>query len=129
LLFGDEVGRTVKEEDHMAWDRRGYYRRNRKVNGRVVTEYCGGGLLGQLCAEADAINKTRREAERRAHRDMVDRLAPVDTDHKADQRIFDAWQTQQYRSYSDLARELGRKEWEVQMAIDRQRKRIERRGK
>src|SRR5262245_20905686 len=62
----------------MSWNRRGYYRRSKKVNGTVVTEYCGGGLTGQLCAEQDAVRRQRQEAERQAHRDNIARLATLD---------------------------------------------------
>jgi hypothetical protein len=47
----------------MGWERRGrgswYYTRSKKVRGRVVREYVGGGLLGQSAALSDA--------KRRAH--------------------------------------------------------------
>jgi len=54
---------------------------------------------------------------------------PTDTDPKADQRIFDAWQSGQHRTYEDLARLMGKKTREVSAAIDRHRKRLEREGK
>jgi hypothetical protein len=51
---------------------------------------------------------------------------PADTDAKGDKRIFEAWNTGQYKGYADLARELGKTEKEVSLAIDRHRKRLER---
>jgi hypothetical protein len=40
----------------MGWDQQGrYYTRSRRVNGRVVREYVGGGELGRLAAELDMI--------------------------------------------------------------------------
>jgi hypothetical protein len=51
----------------MGWEkrRRGglYYTRSKKVRGRVVREYVGGGLLGQLAALSDAERRAKRKAE------------------------------------------------------------------
>jgi hypothetical protein len=51
----------------MSWDR-GYYYRARKVNGRVVREYVGGGEVAELAARLDELERERREAERAARR-------------------------------------------------------------
>ena len=51
----------------MGWERRKrgswYYTRSKKVGGRVVREYVGGGLLGQLAALSDAERRAKRKAE------------------------------------------------------------------
>ena len=52
----------------MGWEKGRYYTRSRKVNGRVVREYVGGGDLGVLAAELDAIERERREYERESWR-------------------------------------------------------------
>jgi hypothetical protein len=66
----------------MAWDKGGrYYTRSRRENGRVVREYVGGGLAGQLAAQLDAEERALRHAEQalaRAERDDVTALdAPL----------------------------------------------------
>jgi uncharacterized protein involved in exopolysaccharide biosynthesis len=49
----------------MGWDKRGYYYRARKVNGRVMREYVGAGPVATLSAELDELERQER-AERRA---------------------------------------------------------------
>ena len=60
------------------WERRErgglYYTRSRKVNGRVVREYVGGGLLGEIAARMDAEVRLRREEEAAAWREERERL-------------------------------------------------------
>ena len=66
----------------MAWEsrKRGaiYYTRSRKVGGRVVREYVGGGLLGQFAAATDAEQRAKREAQAKAWRAEAARLEELD---------------------------------------------------
>lgn len=45
----------------MGWDRGLYYTRSRKVNGRVMREYVGGGQLGALAAQLDELERDERK--------------------------------------------------------------------
>jgi hypothetical protein len=60
------------------WERRKrgglYYTRTRKVNGKVVREYVGGGVLGELAAHMDAEERRLREEEKASRREERERL-------------------------------------------------------
>jgi hypothetical protein len=70
----------------MGWEKRErgglYYTRTRKVGGRVVREYVGGGTLGHVAALQDAQERCRREEEAalwNEERDSLEALvAPVE---------------------------------------------------
>ncbi len=70
----------------MAWERRErgglYYTRSRKVDGEVVREYIGSGLLGQFAAmedERQREEKRQRAAfEREEWERLEEALAPVE---------------------------------------------------
>lgn len=48
----------------MAFQRNGYYYRSRREAGRVVTDYLGAGMFGQLAAELDEAERAERREER-----------------------------------------------------------------
>ena len=69
----------------MAWERRGrrlYYYRKRREGKRVVSEYVGTGLLAELAAECDGLDRQEQEAERAARR--AEREAQLEIDRTID---------------------------------------------
>ena len=60
------------------WERRErgglYYTRSRKENGRVIREYVGGGVLGELAARMGAEDRRRRQEDAAAWREERERL-------------------------------------------------------
>jgi len=77
----------------MAWERRGdqtYYYRSRKIGGRVVKEYIGGGLAGTLAEREDAMRRRTRDAERAALQADRDAFNAATVAHEELSRAADA---------------------------------------
>ena len=66
----------------MAWEKREHgglhYTRSKKVNGRVIREYVGGGILGEASARMDADERQQREGEAALWREERERLETLD---------------------------------------------------
>jgi hypothetical protein len=66
----------------MSWEQgprgRKYYTRTRRLGGRCVREYLGGGPQGQAAAAADALRRAERQAQAAARRQEMERLRAVD---------------------------------------------------
>ena len=58
----------------MAWDRRGFFYRSRRVNGRVVRDYFGKGAIAEMAAHL--MNQLRLARE--THDQRADRLDEAD---------------------------------------------------
>jgi hypothetical protein len=72
----------------MGWER-GYYYRVRKVNGRVVREYCGSGRLAQLAARQDELERSKRESRRLTEQRQRDEMEALDGQVNAVHEIAD----------------------------------------
>jgi hypothetical protein len=68
----------------MSWEARGrgtsYYTRSKRVNGVVVRQYVGAGVLGEIAARTDAERRRRRETERAMWRVEKERIEEFDAD-------------------------------------------------
>jgi hypothetical protein len=64
----------------MAWKQGRYYVQNRRIGRRVVTQYIGGGLLGQLAEQYDQIERDQRDYARwqaqQARRTLLEQTRP-----------------------------------------------------
>jgi hypothetical protein len=63
-----------------------------------------------------------------SHKKHRKRGRPTDTDPKADEKIWDAWRTGEYKTYEGLARAFTKPMRDVRAALERHRKRLERGG-
>lgn len=62
----------------MGFDKRGYYYRARKVNGRVVREYVGTGEVARLAAMMDDVDRRQRENERSERKALQAEMQALD---------------------------------------------------
>jgi hypothetical protein len=81
----------------MGWEtRRGcgrYYTRSRKVNGRVVREYIGGGLVGTLAARDDDERRQREAVARERFRGKPETVNAAEARHERLNTVADALMT------------------------------------
>ena len=68
----------------MSWEARergtSYYTRSKRVNGVVVRQYVGAGVLGEIAALTDTERRRRREAEREVWRAEKERIEAADAE-------------------------------------------------
>jgi len=65
----------------MGWERRGavtYYYRKRRIGGRVVSEYVGGGVVGEAVALQDKSDRLERAKQRKADRQASEEMRTLD---------------------------------------------------
>ncbi len=71
----------------MGWENRGengpYYTRSTRCNGRVVREYIGGGLIGEICHLVDMDRRNLRELDKEILRFDLESLSTADRDMAA----------------------------------------------
>ena len=87
-------------------------------------EWAAHALAGRVRAPKQQVSEDSAPSRRKQRK--RGRGRPRRSDLNEDQRIYDAWKTEQHPTYAELAGELGLKLQDVQRAIDRQRKRIKR---
>lgn len=71
MFWPTKAGQSEKGSIQMAWLTRGanrYYYRRKKVAGKVVSEYIGGGYQAELIAQLEAIERHQAERERQDRR-------------------------------------------------------------
>jgi hypothetical protein len=72
------MGQAPKGNTTMAWERRKrgglYYTRSRKIAGRVVREYVGGGVIGVTAATLDTERRVETEQKARTWIEQRSRL-------------------------------------------------------
>ena len=64
----------------MGWEKRGsgrYYYRKRRIGGRVVSEYMGGGELGEAAAAYDRAARDAREQELRSAKEEREKITAL----------------------------------------------------
>jgi hypothetical protein len=66
----------------LTWEKRGeqsFYYCGRRIDGKVVKTYCGGGLAGRAAAEADARRRIEEQARRSALLAEQERLKELES--------------------------------------------------
>ena len=63
----------------MGWDKGRYYTRSKRVNGRVVREYVGSGVFGQLAEQLDLIERETRKLHQLEERSEREELESFDS--------------------------------------------------
>jgi hypothetical protein len=68
-------------ECRVGWEQRGgrsYYSQAERVGGRVVKRYVGGGRIGVLAAQLEAIERSEKETDRELRRSERDEIEALD---------------------------------------------------
>jgi hypothetical protein len=90
-----------------------------RIPFEVFREMLVNGVSTKTASVTDNLNETKKKRRGR----------PVDTDLKADAKMFDGWKTGQYLNVEDLARAFDTTKYEAQKTIDREAKRRKRADK
>jgi tetratricopeptide (TPR) repeat protein len=114
----------------MGWEKRErgrqlYYTRSRRVGDRVIREYLGTGVLAQLAAKTDALDRLRRREEAKAWRAECEGLEATD---KALGELYEAVEILTRATLLSASYHQHKGEWRRKRSVDKETPKREEQG-